>query len=934
MKKIRLLLGIIFVLALSLVCLASCGSKLEAPTGLRLDTDTLILSWDKNADASGYAVMIGEVEKMTRATSYSLENLDPGEYNVKVKALGNGKDLKDSPYVTFSFVKAPESGLIYKLISDNTEYQLIGVGGAAGDVVMESEFRGKPVTSIAESALANNSKITSFTVSENIKEIPKKAFYNCSAMTSITLPQGLTSIGDKAFQSCKALTSIHIPNGVTEIMPYTFAYCDKLSAVTGGDSLKMIGDFAFFRCSSLTSYVMPTGVETLGTYAFSGCAAMSSFTMSPAIKTIGENAFNGCELIAAVDLGNKLESIGKNAFQNCKAITAISLPDSLSSIGQSAFLDCTALATVTGGDNLTSVGYRIFEHTPFYENYEGDIVYLGNWILGCKNQKISENRDLTPLLREGITGIADYAFAGCQGFTAVTLPDVVTIGECAFYACTNLMDFRVGEDLTYIGKNAFVHCSILRNVYVKDSQLKTIEDGAFYNCARLSTMDLPETVETIGSLAFTKTGFKASLDGVIYVDDWAVGTKSLYVQNVTIKDGTTGIADYAFFNCQYIMSVEFPSSLEKIGRGSFLMALNIFIDQFPENLRLIDDYAFYGCENAYFGINGTLDLVLPDSLEKIGRSAFYMAGKLYGLEIPGSCKYIGDYAFYGCQYLGADQVVTQENPETNLPEETILKHPFIMHEGIEYIGSRAFYGCVGMIEAKIPDSVKEMGIRTFYNCTGLKKVEVGSGVTEIPDYAFYCCEALEEVTLSDNCAKIGKSAFYNCAALSTLKTGYKLSELGDCAFKGCASLPAVTTTEQMTKLGAHSLRGLNAATYFLVREGVTDISQHAFYNCLNATIYCEGDAPLSGWNDRWNSSFRPVIWGCTLSSDGSYVVSFVKSADTVDNFDAINGIQAPVRAGYTFTGWSTTDGGAVAYDAASIMDAPDGSTLYAVWQSE
>ena len=77
MKKIRLLLGIIFVLALSLVCLASCGSKLEAPTGLRLDTDTLILSWDKNADASGYAVMIGEVEKMTRATSYSLENLDP-----------------------------------------------------------------------------------------------------------------------------------------------------------------------------------------------------------------------------------------------------------------------------------------------------------------------------------------------------------------------------------------------------------------------------------------------------------------------------------------------------------------------------------------------------------------------------------------------------------------------------------------------------------------------------------------------------------------------------------------------------------------------------------------------------------------------------------------------------------------------------------------
>lgn len=934
MRKIRLLLGIAFVLALSLVCLTSCGSKLEAPSGLRLDTDTLILSWDKNTDATGYAVLIGETEKMTRATSYSLENLDPGEYNVKVKALGNGKDLKDSPYVTFSFVKAPESGLIYKLTSDNTEYQLIGVGGAAGDVVMESEFRGKPVTSIADSALANNSKITSFTVSENITEIPKKAFYNCNAMTSITLPQGLTSIGEKAFQSCKALTSIDIPAGVTEILPYTFAYCDNLSVIEGGDSLKTIGDFAFFRCSTLTSYAMSASVETVGTYAFSGCTAMTSFTMSPSIRTIGDNAFYGCELIATFDFGDKLESIGKNAFENCKTITAINLPASLTSIGQSAFLNCSALATVTGGDNLTSVGYKIFENTPFYNDYEGDIVYLGNWVLGCKNPEISQNRDLTPLLKEGITGIADYAFAGCQGFTAVTLPDVVTIGECAFYACTNLMDFRVGEDLTHIGKNAFVHCSILRNVYVKDSQLKVIEGGAFYNCTRLTSMDLPDTVETIGSLAFTKTGFKASIDGIIYVDNWVVGTKSQMINNIGIKDGITGIADYAFFNCQVIQMVEFPSSLEKIGRGSFLLCNIIFIEQFPENLRVIDDYAFYGCESGNYGIDNNLNLVLPDSLEKIGRSAFYAAGFMYGLEIPGSCTYIGDYAFFGCKYLGADQRIEVQDPETKEIKEEILEHSLVLGEGIEYIGSRAFYGCEGLKEVKIPDSVKEMGIRTFYNCFSLKKVEVGSGVTEIPDFAFYCCESLEEVILSDNCAKIGKSAFYNCVALSTLKTGYKLAELDNCAFKGCTSLTAFTTTEQMTALGAHSLRELSSATYFLVREGVTDISQHAFYAALNATIYCEGDAPLSGWNDRWNSSFRPVIWGCTLSSDGSYVVSFVKSADTVDNFDAINGISAPVRAGYVFAGWSTTDGGQVAYDAASIMDAPDGTTLYAVWQSE
>lgn len=934
MKKIRLLLGIALVLALSLLCLTSCGSKLEAPTGLRLDADTLILSWDKNTDASGYAVLIGDVEKMTRATSYSLVGLEAGEYDVKIKAVGNGKDLKDSPYVTFSFVKAPESGLVYQLINDNTEYQLIGVGSATGDVVMESEFRGKPVTSIADNALANTSKITSFTVSENITAIPKKAFYNCSAMTSITLPAGITSIGPNAFQSCKALTSIHIPDGVTVLEPYTFAYCRALVEVTGGTSLKTIGNFAFSECSALQSFTMSDTVETVGSYAFSRCVAMSSFTMGAGVKEIGEYAFYACELVPAFRFGDVLESIGQNAFERCTALTSVHLPDSLTSVSHKAFIGCAALTEVTGGNNLTVVGYRIFEETPFFDNYEGDIVYLGNWVLACKNPDISKNKDLTAALKEGITGIADYAFAGCQGFTSVTLPDVVYIGECAFYGCTNMMDFRAGDDLVYIGKNAFVYCTILRNVVVKDSPLKTIESGAFYHCDRLSSLDLPDTVEKIGSMAFTETAFKASIDGVIYVDNWAVGTKSQYVQNVSLKNGTVGVADYAFFNCQFIMQVEFPSSLQRIGRGSFLMCVIIFIDEFPENLQIIGDYAFYGCESANYGMSNEFNLVLPDSLEKIGRSAFYMNGFLMGLEIPGSCTYIGDYAFYGCPNLGGDQVVEEQDPDTNEIVQTFVEHPLKLNEGIEYIGSRAFYGCATLKEVKIPDSVKQMGIRTFYNCVALKKVEIGSGVTEIPDYAFYCCESLEEVILSDNCEKIGKSAFYDCVALSKLKTGYKLAYLDRYAFKGCTSLPYFTMTDQMTTLNSHSLRALTSATSILIRDSVTDIDQHALYGSLNATIYCEGKAPLSGWNGRWNSSYRPVIWGCTLSSDGSYVVSFVKSAETVDNFDAINGIAAPVREGFVFAGWSTTDGGTVAYDAAHIMDAPDGTTLYAVWQSE
>jgi hypothetical protein len=112
MKKFRLLLGIVCALLLCVLCLASCGSKLEAPTGLRLDTDTLVLSWDKNSEANGYSILIGEKEKVTRATSYPLSELAEGEHVIKVKALGDGRNTTDSEYAVYTFEKDPETGKI------------------------------------------------------------------------------------------------------------------------------------------------------------------------------------------------------------------------------------------------------------------------------------------------------------------------------------------------------------------------------------------------------------------------------------------------------------------------------------------------------------------------------------------------------------------------------------------------------------------------------------------------------------------------------------------------------------------------------------------------------------------------------------------------------------------------------------------------------
>ena len=66
------------------------------------------------------------------------------------------------------------------------------------------------VTSIADSAFANNKKITKVTIGSNVTTIGKKAFYKCTSLTKITIPSKVKKIGKQAFYGCKKLKTVTI----------------------------------------------------------------------------------------------------------------------------------------------------------------------------------------------------------------------------------------------------------------------------------------------------------------------------------------------------------------------------------------------------------------------------------------------------------------------------------------------------------------------------------------------------------------------------------------------------------------------------------------------------------------------------------------------------------------------------------------------------
>ncbi|MCD7886863.1 MAG: leucine-rich repeat domain-containing protein, partial [Clostridiales bacterium] len=110
--------------------------------------------------------------------------------------------------------------------------------------------------------------------------------------------------------------------------------------------------------------------------------------------------------------------------------------------------------------------------------------------------------------------------------TVIIEDGVTSIGNYAFYYCTEITDVTIGNTITSIGRSAFYNCKSLRAVTIPDSVI-SIGYEAFTFCS-LKVVVIPNGVTSIGSFAFS---YNKSLKSAI------------------IPDSVTSIGSYAFNNC-------------------------------------------------------------------------------------------------------------------------------------------------------------------------------------------------------------------------------------------------------------------------------------------------------------------------------------------------------------------------------------------------
>ena len=311
--------------------------------------------------------------------------------------------------------------------------------------------------------------------------------------------------------------------------------------------------------------------------AFAGKRFISAVNIPRSVKKIGAHAFSGCESLREINLPEGLCEFGTGALAECLSLETVSLPESLAAIPDKLFCGCVNLREVALPSLLTEVGRDAFKGCSSLSHsvYSGGR-YLGN----SRNPHLlltkftgKKGYCVHPLTRI----IGDRAFSELP-LSKITLPrGVVSIGFSAFCDCARLKEVIFeGASLKIIGAYAFCRCVKLESIKLPEGTSE-IKESAFAHCEALSELNIPLGLREISKECFAGTAVSTvRLHGNIRrIANSAFD--SARVREVVMEEGVEAISNCAFSYCACLSSVVLPRSVKLIERYAFLGCQSVAI---------------------------------------------------------------------------------------------------------------------------------------------------------------------------------------------------------------------------------------------------------------------------------------------------------------------------------------------------------------------
>ncbi len=283
----------------------------------------------------------------------------------------------------------------YYIIETNIEGKTLEDNWEMVDVVIPTEYNGKPVTHIGWDSFRQCQILRSVTIPEGITGIHPNTFFDCNNLESVHLPKSMRTFSGSCFASCNSLKEVTvdpdnpwfcsvdgvvytkdrkelvfypsgkvneefvIPEGCSVIDRYAFAYCENLKRIIVPSTVIDISYESIVFCKGLEGVfvdernVVYSSIDG-NLYSKDGgkflrlCVSTENInlTLPEGVVEIADGAAYYCENLIVINLPESLTSIGDNSFSNCVNLSTVTIPENVTFIGNGAFSRCEHLSEV------------------------------------------------------------------------------------------------------------------------------------------------------------------------------------------------------------------------------------------------------------------------------------------------------------------------------------------------------------------------------------------------------------------------------------------------------------------------------------------------------------------------------------------------------------------------------------------------------------
>ncbi|MBQ3189886.1 MAG: leucine-rich repeat protein [Bacteroides sp] len=330
--------------------------------------------------------------------------------------------------------------------------------------------------------------------------------------------------------------------------------------------------------------------------------SFSGFTFND--NDIGAYQFSAMAKLESVILPSTTAFIGDYAFEYCPSLTSIVIPASVTGIGYGVFQSCPNLVSATvSSATMTRIPDAMFYNCPKLE---------------------------TVTLASNIVEVGNDAFGSCLALKSFPFTNITKINHSSFHASgLETADLSSVEDFSNAGWS-FRLCESLQSVVLPDNLDETLPGAMFWGCTKLSSVNFPAGMETIGDQVFGGCGFT---ELTIPATVKSIGYESFHANRsltkIILSEGLETISERAFTEAAFT-EITIPSTVTYIGGAAFesskLKTLTV-----PATVTEVGGNLINGCSNLSalvwnsaapvddtWGVNSNCYLFIPNADVVVG----------------------------------------------------------------------------------------------------------------------------------------------------------------------------------------------------------------------------------------------------------------------------------------------------------------------------